>query len=172
MDVGTKRTASGGWSCLMILCSFSFVIPLFPVPLSASPSASEGLGYRPPTVGGLRKWRGSTATLHGSSGTLSFPSKMLDLMRSQITIFLSKVGWVTQCVCLFGGEESRGWDTQNSDWGTCRWHCVKNCKQLELAMYRKQNSAIYIKLRRFVRSYICISKWKIKDNIFHSLQEK
>lgn len=50
---------------------------------------------------------------------------------------------------------------------TCKWHCVKNCKQLELAMNRKQNSDIDIKSMRFVGRCIYITRGKTKK-IFHS----
>lgn len=54
-DVKTKCTATERRSFLMTLCSFSFFIPLLPVPRTAAPSASWAMGYRALPTWGVEK---------------------------------------------------------------------------------------------------------------------
>lgn len=157
----------------MTLCSFSFFIPLLPVPRTAAPSASWAMGYRALPTWGVEK-EGQHTSLAGLLLDFVSPLQNAWFDEEPDNNFLARdrLGYSKRVVSLEEGEESRGWDVQKSNWGTCTWHCVKNCKQLELAMYRKQNSAIDRKLMRFVGSCIYISWGKTKEKTFHSLQEE
>lgn len=142
MDVKTKCTDSERHSFLMILCSFSFFIPLLPVPLTAGHFDRQGMGYRAMPTWGFETGDRQPTNLTGTSGLHLSPT-MLGSMRRQRTIFLPRVGWVTQSVLSFQREDRRaGSGIQKLvNQGNCMWHCVKNCKELELSMYRKQTSA-------------------------------
>lgn len=103
MDVKKKKLSS-----LIILCSFSFFLPFLPVPLTAAPSASQEMGYRALPAWGVEEGAGQHSILSGLLWASSVPTKMLNLMRAQITILscLGLIGLLKIC-CLLTGRRGR-----------------------------------------------------------------
>lgn len=168
MDVKIKCTVSEGWFFLMVLCSFSFFIPY------DDRDMMIGMGYGALPTWGSEKGEGQHIILTGLLLDFIHPQQNAWIDEEPDNNFLAQ-GWQGYSRCAVsseGGEESRGWDAQNGDWGTCTWHCVTTRKQPELATYRKKNLAIGMKLLRFVGSYIYISSGKTTEKTFRSLQEE
>lgn len=94
MEVNIKCIFSEGQSFLMVLCSFSFFIPLPPVSLVSVTPASEGWATGLCLHVGLEKEKGSTPACPGCFWPLVITDKMFNLMRGQKTMFFPRVDWV------------------------------------------------------------------------------